>query len=326
MKLNSLKDLYVNQLRDVYSAEKQLLVALPRMEKHATHPELKQAFTKHLSESKIQVNRLEKIFASLGVSPEGETCKSAMALVAEGEMIMNSNSDQNVIDAGLIGTAQKVEHLEIASYGTLMNYAKWVGEMEAIQLLQASLDEEKATDKRLTIIAETMINRDASSSGNTLSYGKNEGMMDGMSEMMTGSSNSSTLFGLLAGAAVGVLTGILMAPQSGRDSRRRIADSTNNLRNQVEDSIDRLTEAARNALSKAGIGSESDMGGEMETASEGRTSSKRSTAGTATSASGTGTTASGGSSVNPGGTGRAGGSSSGVGGMNTGGTTMPPGV
>jgi ferritin-like metal-binding protein YciE/gas vesicle protein len=319
MKLESLNELFINQLRTAYSAEKQLLMALPRMEKKASHPELKQALTKHTAETKVQVNRLERIFESLGVSPDGETNKVTAAIIAEGELLMDSNSDQDVIDAGIILNGQKVEHIEMASYGTLINYANWIGEREAVQLLQATLDEEKAADKKLTIVAETVVNRDASSARDTLSYGKSSssntgitgqvsGMAGQMSDMLTEKSSGSTFAGILLGAAAGLAAGILMAPQSGRDSRRKITESTTNIRGQVEEKIDQLSEAARSALSKAGV--MSDKGMETANAGEGQESGRRST--------GSRTTAAGGST----GTAESTGNPSGL----KGGTTMPPGV
>jgi ferritin-like metal-binding protein YciE len=161
MKLDSLKKLYIQELQDLYSAENQILKALPKMAKAATSPELKAGFNQHLEETKGQVTRLETIFEQLGESPKGKTCKAMEGLVKEGEELMHEKAEPEILDAGLIAAAQRVEHYEMAGYGTVRNYAKMLKMNEAAKLLQQTLDEEGATDKKLTMLAESLINPEA---------------------------------------------------------------------------------------------------------------------------------------------------------------------
>ena len=161
MAMDSLKDLYVEELKDLYNAENQLLKALPRLAKKASSPDLKAAFEEHLGQTEGQVNRLEKIFKGLGEKPTGKTCKAMKGLVEEGKEIIEEDGDESVLDAALIGAAQKVEHYEIASYGTARTFASMLGEEDAMELLQETLDEEAATDKKLTALAESLVNPEA---------------------------------------------------------------------------------------------------------------------------------------------------------------------
>jgi ferritin-like metal-binding protein YciE len=158
MKLDTLKKLYVEELRDVYSAENQLLKALPKMAKGASSDELKQAFETHLEQTKGHVERLEEIFEALDEKPSGKTCKAMQGLIEEGSEMLEEEGEESVLDAGLIGAAQRVEHYEIAAYGTLRAFAKLLGEEDAAELLQETLDEEGETDKLLTGLAEEIVN------------------------------------------------------------------------------------------------------------------------------------------------------------------------
>jgi len=158
MKLKTLKDLYVEELRDLYSAENQIIKALPKMAKAASSPELKAAFEQHLEQTRGQVDRLEQIFKTLGEKPTGKTCRAMEGLVEEGEELIKEKPDASVLDAGLISAAQRVEHYEIAGYGSVRTYAQTLGETDAAQLLQQTLDEEGQTDKKLTQLAESLIN------------------------------------------------------------------------------------------------------------------------------------------------------------------------
>jgi ferritin-like metal-binding protein YciE len=158
MKLESLETLYVEELRDIYNAENQLLKALPKMAKTANSSELKQAFEDHLEQTKEHVERLDEIFTKLDKKPTGKTCHAMKGLVEEGSEIMEQDGEEFVIDAGLIAAAQKVEHYEIASYGTVRNWAEILGEDDAVELLQQTLDEEGDTDKRLTELAQEVVN------------------------------------------------------------------------------------------------------------------------------------------------------------------------
>jgi len=162
MSMDSLKDLYIEELKDLYNAENQLLKALPRMAKNASSPDLRAAFEEHLGQTEGHVNRLEKIFKKLGEKPTGKTCKAMKGLVEEGKEIMEEDGEESVLDAALIGAAQKVEHYEIASYGTARTFASLLGEEDAADVLQKTLDEEAAADKKLTALAESLINPDAS--------------------------------------------------------------------------------------------------------------------------------------------------------------------
>lgn len=158
MKLESLQKLYVMQLKDLYSAENQLLEALPKMEKAASNQDLKQAFAEHLKETKQQVKRLTTIFDSLDFKPGGHKCEAMEGLIGEGEEIIKADAAPEVRDAGLIAAAQRVEHYEIAGYGTVRAYAEKLGDQAAADLLQETLDEEASADEKLTRLAERSIN------------------------------------------------------------------------------------------------------------------------------------------------------------------------
>jgi ferritin-like metal-binding protein YciE len=162
MSMDSLKDLYIDELKDLYNAENQLLKALPKMAKKASAPELKKAFQDHLAQTEGHVTRLEKIFKGLGEKPSGKVCKAMKGLVEEGKEIIEEDGDDSVLDAALIGAAQRVEHYEIAGYGVVRTFAGLLGEEDAMELLQRTLNEEGEADKKLTKIAESAINIEAS--------------------------------------------------------------------------------------------------------------------------------------------------------------------
>lgn len=162
MAMKSLRDLYINELQDLYSAETQITQALPMMAEKASSPELKTAFQQHLQQTQGQVQRLEQIFQKLGEKPGGKTCKAMKGLLAEGQELLKEGGDPDVMDAGLICAAQKVEHYEIAGYGTARTFARHLGETEAATLLDTTLQEEGATDHKLTMLAEQRgINQEA---------------------------------------------------------------------------------------------------------------------------------------------------------------------
>lgn len=154
MELTSLKELYLEQLRDLYSAETQITAALPKMAAAASHDALKQGFEMHLEETKNQIKRLEKIFSDLKEDSGGHTCAAMQGLIKEGDEVVNATGDPAVKDAALIAAAQRVEHYEMAGYGTTRTFATHLGLNEHVELLQATLDEEGATDKKLTLLAE----------------------------------------------------------------------------------------------------------------------------------------------------------------------------
>jgi ferritin-like metal-binding protein YciE len=161
MKLDSLKKLYLEELRDLYSAETQLVKALPKMVKGASSAELKEAFGDHLEQTKEHVERLDEIFDRLDEKPTGKTCKAMKGLIEEASEMLEEDGEESVIDAGLIGAAQRVEHYEIAAYGTVRTFAGLLGEEEAAELLEQTLQEEGETDKTLSELAEGIVNKTA---------------------------------------------------------------------------------------------------------------------------------------------------------------------
>jgi ferritin-like metal-binding protein YciE len=161
MKLNTVEQLYISELRDLYSAENQLLKALPKMAKGASSPELKGAFEKHLEQTKGHVERLEQIFQQLDENPRGKTCHAMKGLIEEGSEILKEDGEDSVLDAGIIVAAQKVEHYEIASYGSVRTFANLLGKDEEAKLLQSTLDEESETNEILNGLAESVVNPEA---------------------------------------------------------------------------------------------------------------------------------------------------------------------
>src|SRR6185436_8403802 len=150
MRLDSLKDLYLEQLKDLHSAENQLVDALPKMVKGAFSLDLKQAFQDHLRQTEEHVRRLEQIFNDLGERPKGQTCEGMKGLIREGEEMLDMKGENKVIDAGLIACAQRIEHYEIAAYGTVRTYAKTLGNTQHVTLLESTLKEESQTDEKLS--------------------------------------------------------------------------------------------------------------------------------------------------------------------------------
>jgi ferritin-like metal-binding protein YciE len=161
MALQSLEDLFLHDLKDLYNAENQILKALPRMAKKASAPELRRAFEQHLKQTEQQVRRLERIFDTLDEKAKGKTCKGMQGLIEEGKEMIGEDIEDDVLDAALIAAAQKVEHYEIAAYGTARTYAEMLGNDTAARLLQQTLDEEAETDKKLTQLAEQLVNVEA---------------------------------------------------------------------------------------------------------------------------------------------------------------------
>ena len=161
MELDHLMNLYVEELKDVYNAEKQILGALPKMAESAKHEELRRAFDNHRITTEEHVRRLETIFDDLKVSGDGKKCKGMEGLLEEGKDVLEEDADPDVRDAAMIAAAQRVEHYEIAAYGTLRTYARQLGLQDHYRLLQTTLDEEGTTDKLLTRIAENSVNKDA---------------------------------------------------------------------------------------------------------------------------------------------------------------------
>ena len=165
MKLQSLKDLFHHELKDLYSAETQLVKALPKMAKGADNEKLKAGFKEHLEQTKGHVDRLEKIAKDLDVKLGGHKCAAMEGLIEEGSELLEMEAEPHVLDAALISAAQRVEHYEIAGYGTARTLAEVLGFEDAAELLQRTLDEEKETDEKLTELAESTVNEEANQAG-----------------------------------------------------------------------------------------------------------------------------------------------------------------
>jgi ferritin-like metal-binding protein YciE len=155
---NSFEDLFVHELKDLYDAENQLIGALPQMAQKATNPSLKKAFQNHLQQTEKHVQRLESIFEHRGLQPDREKCAAMKGLIKEGSVVLDATGDKDVLDAALIAAAQRVEHYEIAAYGTARCFAQQLADEYAAELLGQTLDEEKSTDQQLTRIAEAAVN------------------------------------------------------------------------------------------------------------------------------------------------------------------------
>ncbi len=162
MSLNSLQDLFVEQLKDLYSAEQQFAEAQAKVAKAVSNSELKEGVTAHIEQTKEQIARLKKVAEMLDLSSlTGKTCQAAKGLVAEAEELLSEDGDPAVKDAGIIASLQRVEHYEMAGYGTVVAYAKRLGHTDAVALLEQTLEEEKATDAKLSQLAETSVNAQA---------------------------------------------------------------------------------------------------------------------------------------------------------------------
>ena len=159
--MKNLEDLFENQLKDLYSAETQIIDALPKMAEAASDAKLQQTFKAHLEETKIHKKRLEEVCEELNIKPTGEDCKGMKGLIKQAQSMMKEDSEQAVKDAGLIAEAQRVEHYEISGYGTAVRYAKELGHKDIAKKLQKTLDEEHKTDQKLTKMAESRLNKKA---------------------------------------------------------------------------------------------------------------------------------------------------------------------
>ncbi|HZQ06285.1 MAG TPA: ferritin-like domain-containing protein [Anaerolineae bacterium] len=182
MALQSLDDLYADKLKDLYSAENQILKALPKMVKAADTPELGQALQEHYNVTQGHVQRLEQIAMNLGIKLRGKKCVGMEGLLEEGKELLQEKADPDVMDAGIIGAAQSVEHYEIAGYGTARAFAQMLGMRDAANLLQQTLDEEKEADQTLTRIAENMVNQRAAESEDEDEEDEDEDEMEEMEE------------------------------------------------------------------------------------------------------------------------------------------------
>jgi len=166
MSIGTMEDLFVDQLRDMYHAEKQLVKALPKMAKNSNSAQLRDAFQEHLQQTEEHVTRIEQVFERINTRAKTKKCEAMEGLVEEGQELIDADPPAEVLDAGLICAAQKVEHYEIAGYGTLITWAHQLGHHDCAEILKTTLEEEKATDEKLTNLAESNINQQAATSGN----------------------------------------------------------------------------------------------------------------------------------------------------------------
>jgi ferritin-like metal-binding protein YciE len=200
-KTTTMDDLLLDELRDLYDAEKQLTKALPKMAKASTSEELRAAFEEHLQQTQGHVERLDQIFEQLGHKSSGKKCAAMSGLIKEGEDVASDTDDDSVRDAGLIAAAQKVEHYEISGYGSVRAHAQMLGHDQAVRLLAETLDEEKETDQKLNDLAESMINEQAAHTS------VEKGMERPMSARSTTSSSGSPVSGARTGTTSGTGTG-----------------------------------------------------------------------------------------------------------------------
>jgi ferritin-like metal-binding protein YciE len=225
MELQSLRELFLTELQELYFAEKQITAALPRMAKAASSRALRKAFKSHLNETEGHVERLEKIFDELGVSASAGDSEGIEGLIRDTERLISEDAEPEVLDAGLIAAAQKVEHFEMAAYGTVRTYAELLGRKDIAKLLQRTLDEEKQADRKLNAIAEE-INVEARSSP-----------LDDASDSRrySRSQKHSDIGGFVSGLGLGMALGVLFAPVSGRELRQRASDAADQVRDKVAD-------------------------------------------------------------------------------------------
>lgn len=214
MAANSLHELFVEELRDMYDAEKRLTKALPKLARAATSTALQSAFTNHARETEQQVTRLEQVFRSIGEAPRGKKCDGIMGIIEESNTAMQE-LDGALLDAALIAGAQKAEHYEIASYGTLAYFAEILGENEAKDLLGETLDEEKAADEKLSTIAKSKVNREA------LTRGSEESDADEISEADSGMFNLRARRGVSSSQAMANDRGSSRSRSSSRSTSSR---------------------------------------------------------------------------------------------------------
>lgn len=165
--IKSMEDLFLDQLRDIYHAEKQLVKALPKMAKNSSSPDLKNAFEEHLQQTEHHVERIEQVFERINARAKAKKCVAMEGLIEEGQELLEAKPLETILDAGLICAAQKVEHYEIASYGTLITWAHQLGYHDAADILKETLEEEKAADEKLTHLAESNVNQEALTSSET---------------------------------------------------------------------------------------------------------------------------------------------------------------
>jgi len=227
MELQSLRELFLTELQELYSAERQITAALPRMAKAASSRGLRRAFKNHLKETEEHFERLENIFEELGISPSGEDSEGIEGLIRDSERLISEDAEPEVLDAGLIAAAQKVEHYEIAGYGTVRTYAELLGRKDVAKLLQRTLDEEKRADRKLNAIAEE-INVEARTRGGLDSWASS-------GAHYRSRETGSDIGGFVGGLGLGIALGVLFAPESGKQLRQRASDVADRARDKVAD-------------------------------------------------------------------------------------------
>ena len=225
MELQSLRELFLTELQESYFTEKQITAALPKMAKAASSRALRKAFKSHLNETEGHVERLEKIFDELGVSASAGDSEGIEGLIRDTERLISEDAEPEVLDAGLIAAAQKVEHYEMAAYGTVRTYAELLGRKDIAKLLQRTLDEEKQADRKLNAIAEEINVEERSSPLDDASG----------SRRYSRSQKHSDIGGFVSGLGLGMALGVLFAPVSGRELRQRASDAADQVRDKVAD-------------------------------------------------------------------------------------------
>ena len=220
MAANSLQELFLEELRDTYDGEKRLTKALPKLARAATSSALQQAFTNHLRETERQITRLEQVFRAMDEKPRGKTCEGIKGIVEEGSQAIEELDKGPILDAALIAGAQKAEHYEIASYGTLAYFAEVLGHDDAKNLLGQTLDEEKAADEKLSTIAKSKVNREAL----TASESDSDDMEDSESGMWSGMRRGAAAIGLAQDR--GSTSGSRSSSRSSRSSGRRSSSAS----------------------------------------------------------------------------------------------------
>ena len=224
--MSTLEDLFVKELRDIYDAERQITKALPKMIKASESEDLTEALQQHLDVTKGQIERLDQVFQQLDMRPRGNHCPGMAGIIEEGSHLLEEGGEDDVVDAGLIGAAQKVEHYEIAAYGTLCAFARQLGHDDAASLLEQTLEEEKETDQRLTEIAEAHINRRAQSDAGASMEDEDEETTSTARRGRT-SGNSGNGRGQKSSSASSRQASASRTTSAGRGAQRSVASASN---------------------------------------------------------------------------------------------------
>lgn len=245
MNVESFHELYINQLRELYDNESQLVLLLPELVANAHHQTLKKAFQRHLSETKEQQRRLAKLLERMDKDPQGETSKAMQGLVKEARAILAAHTAPDVRDSGLIAAAQRIEHVKIANYGTAVAYARQLGDNQASSLLRRALEEAKEMDRRLTTLAVHSINEEA------------QHEVNGLTRQSSLNPSQVILWAVGVGAVAGAVLGLILAPDRGVVTRRRLAGTTKDWigqlgtwANVVSDTMSRATNSVKTKITQ----------------------------------------------------------------------------